>query len=178
MRALRLGWPFVALGAATVTFAGCLSRGPRAYPLYPDPGHPRSDAEVGVLNGPMATIDGRDVADEGQTFALLPGCHSFRLLPTTRKVAQSGGTLAQSASSYLTTLPQQVFSLDVQPGQSYSFDTLPVQPPHSWGFGSVVYNRSATYDVIWGISSHRTDGSATVARACDGSPFPVLPKTP
>ncbi len=177
MRTLGSGQLFWALGVSALTFAACLNRGPRAYPLYPDPAHPRSDAEVGVLNGPMAAIDGRDVADEGQSFALLPGCHSFRLLPTTRKVAQSGGTLAQSSRSYVTPLPQQVFSLDVQPGHSYTFDSLIVQPPHSWGFGSVVYNQTAHADVIWGISARRTDGSATVAHACDGSAFPVLPNT-
>jgi hypothetical protein len=77
----------------------------------------------------------------------------------------------------VTPLPQQLFSLNVQPGHSYSFDSFIVQPPHSWGFGSVVYNQTAHADVIWGISARRTDGSASVARACDGSAFPVLPNT-
>jgi len=175
MRALGFG-SFLLLGVSTVTFVACLNRGPRAYPLYPDPARPRSDAEVGILNGPMAAIDEREVADKGQTFALLPRCHSFRLLPTTRKVNQpGGGTLAQSSGSYVTTLPQQLFSLDVQPGISYSFESVVVQPPHSAGFGSVVRNQDVRYDVAWGISARRADGSATVARACDGSAWPVLP---
>ena len=118
--------------------------------------------EVTVL--PLAVIDGQEVADKGRTFALLPGCHSFRLLRTIGQVSARGG------GGYAATLPQRVFSLDVQPGHSYLFHW------HYPALGSVihpVYAPDASNS--WGIFDHRRDGSARVARACDGSALPPLP---
>jgi hypothetical protein len=95
--------------------AGCITHtAANAYPLYPDPETPRSNDEIGILNGPIAVVDGRDVSDHGRTFALAPGCHSFRLL------AKDGNGKANGA--YIITLPQQTVTFWVRPRHFYAID--------------------------------------------------------
>src|SRR5690348_4539068 len=96
-----------AVGALVV--ASCMAQGSGAYPMYPNPEHPRRDDEVGVLNGPIAVLDGQEVADLGRTFALLPGCHSFRLLRTV-------GDSNVSGTGYVASLPQQMLALKIEAG--------------------------------------------------------------
>ena len=143
-------------GVSTLTVAACMAEGPRAYPLYPDPEQPRPTTEVGVLEAPAAVIDGQDVIDKGRTFALLPGCHRFKLLRSIGEVGIGTGT------GYRATLPQRTFTLDVKPGHSYAFDSA---------VGPFV---AATGSWRWGFSDQPGDGSITIARECDGAALPAL----
>jgi hypothetical protein len=61
-----------------VTLAAALSAcgvagGERGFPLYD--GARAGVDQVATLSGPIATVDGRDVADKGSSFELRPGCH-------------------------------------------------------------------------------------------------------
>jgi len=144
-------------GVGALVLASCMAQGPSAYPLYPNPEHPRRDDEVGVLNGPIAVLDGQEVADLGQTFALLPGCHSFRLLRTM-------GDSNMSGAAYVRSLPQQIFALRIESGHFYSFDaTVPqfTAPVGSYRFG---------------FSDRGANGSVIEARYCDPATAPVAPK--
>jgi hypothetical protein len=146
----------VACGLSTLAGAACMTQGPRAYPLYPDPEHPRPDAEVGLLEAPVAIIDGQEVFDKGRIFALLPGCHSFKLL---RSIGENG---VGTGIGYRATLPQRQFTLDVRPGHSYSFDS---------SVGPFV---AATGSWRWGFSDRPGDGSITAAHECNGAALPAL----
>ena len=132
-----------------LAIGGCLTQEQHAFPLTPD-GEPRPDNEVGILMGPIGAVDGHDVSSiKGKSFALLPGCHSFRFLRTTGSMDNNGG-------GYVTTLPQQTFAIIVQAGHSYTFETTWHNP------GSPVS------DVSMSIADHRRDGSVTAARGCSG----------
>src|SRR5436190_1922642 len=89
---------------------------PRAYPLYAGAARERPASEVGTLSGPIAAIDGQDVSEKGR-IALLPGCHSFRLLRRIGQVSLPGG-------GYVATLPQQTFTIDVRAGHAYVIETI------------------------------------------------------
>ena len=136
----------VSLGLSLAVGA-CIVKSSAPYPLYPD-GNPRPDNQVGILVGPLAVVDGQDVSGRGQTFALLPGCHSFRWLRTTGEVNAGAG--------YVTSLPEQTLWISVEPGHSYTFETTLHE------VGSPV--GSATI----GIADRRRDGSMTPARGCGG----------
>jgi hypothetical protein len=144
-------------GALTLVLAAgaCMGTAPRAVPLYPDPEHPRRDDEVGVLTGPIAIIDGKEVADLGRTFALLPGCHTFRLLRTTGDVSTGTGM------GYTAPLPQVLISLDVQPAHLYTFDYI-VQP-----------FTAPDGKADMGFTDHLPDGSVTAAKMCNGTSLPT-----
>jgi len=148
----------LACGVSVLAAAACMTQGPRAYPLYPDPEHPRPDSEVGILDAPVAVMDGQEVSDKGRTFALPPGCHAFRLL---RTIGENG---VGTGTGYVATLPQRIFTLDVRPGHSYSFDSN--VSPFVASIGS------------WrcGFSDQVSDGSVTVAHECDGTALPSLPE--
>jgi len=125
---------------------GCLTQSHQAYPLYPGS---EPDDEVGILMGPIAAVDGRDVSDKGKSFALLPGCHSFRLVRTTGHVDNTGG-------GYVTTLPQATFEILVQRGHYYTFETTVHDPGGPVGTMSM------------DIADHQRDGSVSSARGCRG----------
>jgi len=134
--------------ALLLAICGCLTQEQHAYPLTPD-GEPRPDHEVGVLMGPIAAVDGRDVSSiKGKSFALLPGCHSFRLLATTGHSDNVGDWAVIS-------LPQGAFAIRVQAGHSYTFETTMHEP------GGPVST------VSMGFADHQRDGSVTRARGCN-----------
>jgi hypothetical protein len=143
------------LALALAAGAACMGAAPRAVPLYPDAEHPRRDDEVGVLTGPIAVIDGKEVADLGRTFALLPGCHTFRLQRTTGELGAATG------ASYTASLPQVMISLDVHPAHTYSFDYI-VQP-----------FTAPDGKADMGFTDHFPDGSVTAAKMCNGTPLPT-----
>ena len=99
--------------------------------------------------GPIASVDGRDVSGKGKSFALLPGCHSFRLVRTT-------GQMDNISSAYVTTLPQATLSIAVERGHYYTFETTVHDPGGPVG------------TVSMGIADHDSDGSVTSARGCSG----------
>jgi hypothetical protein len=130
-----------------LAIGGCLTQEQHAYPLTPD-GEPRPDNEVGILMGPVAAVDGHDVSSiKGKSFALLPGCHSFRLLGTTGHVENNSG-------GYITSLPQNTFAILVQAGHYYTFETV----EHD--------NGSPVISVNMSFADHQRDGSVTAARGC------------
>ncbi|HXT99160.1 MAG TPA: hypothetical protein VN853_22870 [Polyangia bacterium] len=60
--------------------AGCLASEPPPVPLYPNGATARLPPEqVADVSGPIEKIDGREVADQGRRFDLLPGCHIVQL---------------------------------------------------------------------------------------------------
>jgi len=126
---------------------GCLTEEQHAYPLYPGVERPRE--RVGILMGPIAEVDGRNISGMGKSFALLPGCHSFRLVRTT-------GQMDNTGSGYVTTLPQTTFRITVEPGHYYTFETTTHDP------GGPV---SA---VSMSIADHQSDGSVKPTRGCNG----------
>jgi hypothetical protein len=99
--------------------------------------------------GPITEVDGRDVSGKGKSFALLPGCHSFRLVRTSGQMDNSGG-------GYVTTLPQATFGITVEPGHYYTFETT-------------VHDPSGPVSAVsMGITDHQSDGSVRPARGCKG----------
>jgi hypothetical protein len=145
----------VALALALAAGAACMGTAPRPVPLYPDPEHARRDDEVGVLTGPIALVDGKEVADLGRTFALLPGCHTFRLLRTMGELGTATG------ASYTAPLPQVLISIEVQPAHTYSFDY------------TVQAFTAPDGKADMGFSDHHPDGSVTAAKMCNGTPLPT-----
>jgi hypothetical protein len=86
----------------------------RSYPLYPKPEVQREPSKVARLTGPVATVDGVDVADKGMTFDVLPGCHVVTLL---REIGESNGNAAWMAD-----LPPWVFAFKMRGGFAYSIE--------------------------------------------------------
>jgi hypothetical protein len=80
------------------------------YPLYPaSPRLPR--AQIARLFGPIGTVDGRNVADLGDGFELLPGCH----IVSTRSDA-----IESTSEVSVPGRPRgRVFALPMQPGFTY-----------------------------------------------------------
>jgi hypothetical protein len=71
---------------AAFAFVACVGR-VRSYPLYPNPKVRREPAKIARLTGIVATVDGVDVARNGDTFDLAPGCHVVTLV---RRIGQGG----------------------------------------------------------------------------------------
>ena len=135
--------PFVLL-----VLSACITP-PRAYPLYAGAAREQPAGEVGTLRGPIAAIDGQDVSDKGRAFALLPGCHSFRLLQKIGQFSLPGG-------GYAATLPQQTFTIDVRAGHSYVIETI------------VTLASGPTGTLELETSDRRPDGTVTHAQTCAG----------
>ena len=135
-----------ALGLLALLAAACITHSPAAYPLYPNSENERPADEIGIVNGPICVIDGQDVSDHGRSFALAPGCHSFRLLAKVGDSASNGAIVMS--------LPQQTIRFLVQGGHVYSLDTNvnPATGPEATG--SV------------GFVDHSSDGTVTTAERC------------
>jgi len=112
----------------------------RPYPLYPDPQVRREPGTVARLTGPVATVDGVDVAGHGNAFDLAPGCHVVTLVS---KIGQSGNNEAWSVD-----LPRWVYAFKMSGGHVYSIEHR-VQ---------VASNRNATV----AVSAHERDGNGTI----------------
>ncbi len=108
------GFALAALFASALW--GCGSIGQiRAYPLYANPEQPRQPQTLARLEGPIATVDGRDVASKGTVFELLPGCHVVTLR---HKIGEGVDDGAWSAD--LSTI---VYAFRMRRGHRYSIDT-------------------------------------------------------
>ena len=87
----------------------------RSYPLYPNPEVRREAGRVAKLTGPVATVDGVNVASKGKFFELAPGCHVVTLL---RKIGEGYENAAWSED-----LPKLVFAFKMTAGNVYSIET-------------------------------------------------------
>ena len=113
------GWSvtFGLFALLAVVPSGCVRRGQgRAYPLYPNPDQPRQPETLVRLEGPIATVDGQEVASNGTAFDLLPGCHVVILR---RKLGESNGNGAWSAD-----LPRIVYAFQTIGGHSYEIEVV------------------------------------------------------
>ncbi len=107
-----------ALLALATSGPGCLGASqPPAVPLYPNSQMMRlPPGQVGVVDGPIALIDGRDVAGQGGRFELLPGCHVVEL-----ERQMTGSLYGASNGVYFTgQFPRTVYALRMLPGARYS----------------------------------------------------------
>jgi len=129
-----------------LAIGGCLTEEQHAYPLYPGAERPRE--RVGILMGPIGSVDGQGISGKGKSFALLPGCHSFRFLHTTGQVDNVVG--------YVTTMPQGTFAIFVESGHYYTLESTRHDSSGPVG------------DVSLSIADHKSDGSVTRARGCRG----------
>ncbi len=87
----------------------CAHMGPSARPLYPGPVRPAE--EVATLSGPIKSVDGLDVSDQGTVFALEPGCHVVVL---ESKIGEGGVSGAWSVD-----IPKHIYAFRMMAGHSY-----------------------------------------------------------
>jgi len=139
--------PCIVSFALLLAISGCLTEEQHAYPLYQ--GVERPHDRVGILMGPIAEVDGKDISGKGKSFALLPGCHTFRLVRTTGQMDNAGG-------GYVTTLPQGMLWIMVERGHYYTFETT-------------AHDSSGPVNTLsMGFADHQSDGSVKPARGCKG----------
>jgi hypothetical protein len=110
----------------TVLVAGCLASEAPAVPLYPNGATTRLlPGQVADVSGPIEKIDGREVADQGRRFDLLPGCHIVEL---DRQVSSNTYSLSTPTSldggGQLRTV---VFALRMKAGGKYVIDRQAVE---------------------------------------------------
>jgi hypothetical protein len=109
----------IGASAGVVGPSACIVHGAdRAYPLYPAPRLERR--QVALLLGAIATVDGKDVALDGSTFELLPGCH---LVTTQTKLLAYDTSTSTNAQGEVTgTLPRLTYAIAMQPGHTYAIE--------------------------------------------------------
>jgi hypothetical protein len=73
----------------------CLAGRGRGYPLYATDLARKPD-EVAQLTGYVSKVDGNDVAEHGNAFELLPGCHIIVTPSEWGKVGESGGIIVKT----------------------------------------------------------------------------------
>jgi len=81
-----------------------------AYPLYPNAGAVPPD-RLARLSGPIASVDGQDVATKGSSFDLLPGCHVV--------VLQHNIGEGSSSGAWVATFGRLVYAFKMRPGHAY-----------------------------------------------------------
>jgi hypothetical protein len=108
---MRWTW-CLAVGANACSSLGASS----VYPLYDASTIPRTPAEVATLHGPIATVDGKNVAEKGQAFGLLPGCH----IVTLERSVGASDSLANGA--WAGTLPSMAVVFRMLPAHMYVID--------------------------------------------------------
>jgi len=117
----------------------------RSYPLYPKPEVRRDPGTIARLTGPVATVDGMEVADKGMTFDLLPGCHLVTLL---REIGESNGNAAWMAD-----LPLWVFAFKMRGGFIYSIEyQLRMGSAQHGSMAMSALERSGSGDVVGSFS--------------------------
>jgi hypothetical protein len=129
-------------------FAACITHSVDAYPLYPNPETYRPADQVGIINGPIAMLDGQDVSDHGHAFALEPGCHSFKFLERT------GAANGATGASYTMRLPQGTYSFWLRPGHYYELEP---------NIGTI---SGPTFQGSERIRDRHPDGTVTRAEKC------------
>jgi hypothetical protein len=109
------GWAFLIVAVASLIVA-CRTADVPGVPLYPNGATtPLPRARIAQVAGPIATIDGKDVADQGGLFDLLPGCHVVVL---DQRLAPDSYSL--SSGSYWTgQAPRTTYALRMQAGARY-----------------------------------------------------------
>jgi hypothetical protein len=98
-----------------IILLGCISGGNgRGQPLYPKPAEPLSRAQVALLGGYVAEVDGKDVRELEPPYELLPGCHLVRT-----GTEWGAGDRVPGGSVWVTTssIP---FALPMRAGHSYN----------------------------------------------------------
>jgi hypothetical protein len=108
-----MGWDWTRTVAAAALFAvACApSMDLPGYPLYPVAGARLPREQIARLFGPIASVDGRDVATLGNAFEVLPGCH----------VVLTRGDAVES-TNYVAVIGHpngRFFALTVKPGYTY-----------------------------------------------------------
>ncbi|HXT99458.1 MAG TPA: hypothetical protein VN903_00610 [Polyangia bacterium] len=76
--------------------------GSEPHPLYFDPEDTRDPSAVARLDGPIGSVDGKDVKGEGKSFALAPGCHVVMLAQKTGQINNGG------VGGFVASLPQHM----------------------------------------------------------------------
>jgi hypothetical protein len=85
-------------------------------PLYPNGATTRLPrSQIAQVTGPIAKIDGKDVAGQGGVFDLLPGCH---LVELDRQLV-ADGTVLSSAVYWSGDSPTTLYALRMKPGARY-----------------------------------------------------------
>lgn len=141
----------------------------RAYPLYPNPEQPRQPETLVRLEGPIAKVDGQEIASIGTAFALLPGCHVVALL---RKIGESNGNGAWSAD-----LPPIVYAPQMIGGHSYEIEVVARFGNHTTK-GVADDGQIRANAEIMGPTGGATHGQVTITakeRDAAGSVVKVLP---
>jgi hypothetical protein len=93
---------------------GCAAE-PPPVALYPNSAaHPRSPAEVAVVEGPIEKIDGQNVNGQGTRFALLPGCHVVDIGQANEGYSMSSGAAVTGQVQPAT------YALRMKPGARYT----------------------------------------------------------
>lgn len=86
------GWAFLTLAVATLGLACHPGVEAPRVPLYPNSATTRLPPnQIARVDGPIATMDGKDVVDQGGRFELSPGCHVVEL---DRRMIADGNNLS------------------------------------------------------------------------------------
>jgi len=106
-----------ALAALVGGAAGCLHHETApAFALYPGPR--LQHEQVALLIGPVASVDGSPVPQDGTTtFELLPRCHV--VTTQTKLLAYDNSTATNPQGEVTGTVPRQTYALDMRAGHSY-----------------------------------------------------------
>lgn len=99
---------------AATGLAACQGLGGKPHPLYFTPEDVRPESEIALLYGPVHWVDGNDVSQKGQSFALAPGCH---VVQVSNRIGQMSPTAGWSVS-----LSPVVYAFRMEAGRSYVID--------------------------------------------------------
>jgi hypothetical protein len=104
------------LGALAGGAAGCIHHETApAFALYPGPrlAHDR----VALLIGPVASVDGSPVPQNGTTLELLPRCHV--VTTQTRLLAYDNSTSTNPQGEVTGTVPRTTYAMEMRAGHTY-----------------------------------------------------------
>ena len=105
-----------ALGALMVGAAGCIQHETApAFALYPGPR--LAHDQVALLMGPVASVDGSPVPQNGTTLELLPRCHV--VTTQTRLLAYDNSTATNAQGEVTGTMPRLIYAMEMRAGHSY-----------------------------------------------------------
>jgi hypothetical protein len=105
-----------ALAALVGGAAGCIQHETApAFALYPGPRLEHD--QVALLIGPVASVDGSPVPQDGKTFELLPRCHV--VTTQTKLLAYDNSTATNPQGEVTGTVPRQTYAFDMRAGHSY-----------------------------------------------------------
>jgi hypothetical protein len=102
----------VVVGLAIAVWGCASTSAERGLALYS--GAQAPPEQVATLDGPIATVDGRDVSDKGSLFELRPGCHVI-----TTKTDFVERNVRINIGGIMSHHPRETFVLTMQGGVSY-----------------------------------------------------------